>query len=120
MTRAPIMMEAFSESRDARAQPALPPPATLWVGWSVVSDIVVPLALLPLMVAWIGWGGKSGGDTRRGDTRRGDPLGYELIRPRIPESRRGLGAVYTPLNIVRAMVAWAGPVSRHLPPGLLM
>lgn len=52
----------------------------------------------------------------------GDPLGDELIRLRTPESRRGQGAVYTPLDIVRAMVAWAeaspaAPPARVVDPG---
>ncbi len=36
-----------------------------------------------------------------------DPLGERLIRLRAPESRRSLGATYTPREIIRAMLAWA-------------
>lgn len=35
-----------------------------------------------------------------------DPLGNALVRLRSPKQRRPLGAVYTPLGIVEAMVGW--------------
>jgi hypothetical protein len=37
----------------------------------------------------------------------GDPLGEALVSLRSPESRRGLGATYTPEPIVTAMLGWA-------------
>ena len=37
----------------------------------------------------------------------GDPLGEALMRLRPPDQRRSLGATYTPVEIVSAMVAWA-------------
>ena len=36
-----------------------------------------------------------------------DPLGEALCNLRSPEERRGLGATFTPLPIVEAMVSWA-------------
>ena len=37
----------------------------------------------------------------------GDPLGEALMRLRPPDRRRSLGAIYTPVEIVSSMVAWA-------------
>ena len=49
----------------------------------------------------------------------GDPLGEALMRLRPPNRRRSLGATYTPVEIVSAMVGWAaGRVpDRVLDPG---
>jgi hypothetical protein len=42
------------------------------------------------------------------EIRRGeDPLGASFCELREPAQRRGLGATYTPLSIVRAMTVWA-------------
>jgi hypothetical protein len=37
----------------------------------------------------------------------GDPLGDLLTRSRAPEERRKIGAIYTPPEIVKTMIAWA-------------
>lgn len=52
----------------------------------------------------------------------GDPLGLAFLRLRSPETRRALGAVYTPAPIVEAMVEWAAaepgpPPARIVDPG---
>lgn len=50
-----------------------------------------------------------------------DPLGDAFLALRSPETRRSLGAVYTPAAIVRAMLAWASeqptPPARIVDPG---
>ena len=50
-----------------------------------------------------------------------DPIGEAFSRIRSPEQRRGLGATYTPLPVVHAMLAWAaseGRPNRVVDPGV--
>ena len=55
------------------------------------------------------------GDARAAIRDGQDPLGCEFLRLRSAEARRALGAVYTPPQIVEAMVEWAASVPGPAP-----